>query len=81
MDKRERIIRKKISHDGRGTKWGGYLTPVEIIYIVDVWKVQQDLNDWHVKYAREQIKKGESNPGWFYFVITKKDHERLKLGY
>lgn len=78
----EQTIKKKIKHTGEGGQhWCGYLLPVEIIHIVDVWKLKTWENDWCVSYAREQIKKGECNPGWFYFTVTNKDNERLGLGY
>jgi hypothetical protein len=86
ISRRERTIKKKIHlqiiRGGRSDVWCGYLLPVEIVHIVDVWKLKPTLtNDWNLVYAREQIKKGECNPGWFYFVVTNKDNERLGLGY
>jgi hypothetical protein len=82
----ERTIKKKIHlqivRGGRSDVWGGYLLPVEIVHIVDVWKLKPRLtDDWNLVYARERITLGKCDPGWFYFVVTKKDNERLGLGY
>jgi hypothetical protein len=78
----EQTIKKKISHsDTDGQQWCGYLLPVEIVHIVDVWNLKHNDNEWRLNYAREQIKKGECNPGWFYFTVSNKDNERLGLGY
>lgn len=79
----EQTIKKKISRSGEGgTNWCGYLLPVEIVHIVDVWKLKpRETNCWRLEYARKQIKKGECDPGWFYFTVSNKDNERLGLGY
>jgi hypothetical protein len=78
----EQTLKKKITRTGQGgTNWCGYLLPVEIVHIVDVWKLKHTNNEWKLNYAREQIKKGECDPGWFYFTVSNKDNERLGLGY
>ena len=74
----ERTIRKKLTNDG-SIIFGGYLLPVEILYIVDVWKLKPANDDFWVKYAREQVREGKSNPGWFYFMVPSKDNDRIKI--
>jgi hypothetical protein len=79
----EQTIKKKIRRSGAGgTNWCGYLLPVEIVYIVDVWKLKpHDTNDWVLNFARKEIKEGKCDPDWFYFTVSNKDNERLGLGY
>ena len=78
----ESTIKKKISHIGSdGIVWCGYLLPVEIIYIVEAWKLKPYKNDWILNYAKNQIKIGDCSPGMFYFTVTNKDNERIGLGY
>ena len=76
----EQTIKKKISRSGVGNEWCGYLLPVEIVYIVDVWKLKPT-NERKLNVARENIKSGVCSPGWFYFTVSYKDKERLGLGY
>lgn len=70
-----RILKTKVKHfDGR--EWYGWLTPKEVIYVVDCWKCEAK-TPAHVTWARECLKRGESTPRHFYFNVV--DPVKLKL--
>lgn len=59
--------------------WCGYLTPSEIVALVkDGHRAKHE--PW-VDYAKEKMKRGESNPTYFYFYATGKHRpEHPNLG-
>lgn len=70
--KQLQALKKKINWQ-YGHHMGGYLTPVEIVHIVEKMeeviiprnsKVESQYNT-----AKEQVKKGISDPTWFYFDV------------
>lgn len=69
----EQVLKKKVNNSGR--EWYGYLTPVEIVFVVDVWKYKPN-NKSDYKWAVDSIAKGESNPRYFYFTVD--DPRRLQ---
>jgi hypothetical protein len=48
-------------------RWCGYLTPTEILSLVDYGIEIDKFNEWVVNNAKKNKKIGISNPTWFYF--------------
>lgn len=63
----QRAIRKIKRYNDR--QFGGYLTPCEIIAIMDNGGVVTDYGKSFVGYAEKHKKHGTGNPFWFYFTI------------
>jgi hypothetical protein len=58
--------------------WCGYLTPSEILTLVDNGIQVQDHDEWMINYAKEKKKKGECHQTWFYFKLGKlKDNPHM----
>ena len=70
MNVRQRTARNaKISNTGR-REWGGYLTPVEIVSLIDEDGFKPS-SPRDVERAREKVAAGNASPTWFYFKVPK----------
>ena len=58
-------------------EWCGCLTPSEIFALINAGVQPAYDNDNHIKWLENNLKKGISNPIWFYFypnkVVMKED--------
>jgi len=62
----EQVMKKCQQYQPHGV-WGGYLTPVDIMALVEAGA---EANDPHrASYARAQIAAGEGGGSWFYFRL------------
>lgn len=68
---------RKLRHQ-RGREWGGYLTPTEVLILVDTLKVRTNAW-WKPDRQRENKKAGRANPGWFYFFPSADALKRLGI--
>lgn len=67
MSNLDRALRKVTHH--RAGVWCGYLTPSEILAVIDAGAVIT--NDWKLDWIKEDVRKGQCRPTWFYFTPRK----------
>lgn len=69
--KRKRILNKSLNKCRRFSKtnneWCGWLTPTEIFTLIEAGVIPVHRDDNHIEWLKERLKKGLSNPIWFYF--------------
>lgn len=67
------ILRGKI-RQVRPTEYGGYLTPVEMVYVLGLLPRLNDHQKQKLKWEQENVAKGTCQCGWFYF----EDHPNVR---
>lgn len=74
--KNEFRMLKKLKPWRNFTQCVGYLTPVEIVYLVEMGCRPE--TDWKVEQAKEQIAVGKSQGCWFYCEPTRELLAKLR---
>lgn len=75
MNRANRLrLRNKLKYYHDLRQVGGYITPVEYIYIIEKFGIENHI--WE-PYHRKQIKQGETQPTWAYFNLDSHDLERV----
>lgn len=79
--KQTRILYRKL-HKFDNIQWYGYLTPVEILYLVNmgcrnIYHSKQDRKEF-IERLNTYIKNGTMYSAYFYFVPSKNVMENLK---
>lgn len=78
-DRQKRILHAKLKPWREFTQCVGYLTPVEILYLVRIG-CKPEAN-WKVEQAENQVKIGEIYGTWFYFEPTDEVLAKLREKY
>ncbi len=61
-------ILKRCRHTHTGNTWAGYLTPTDILTLIEAGYRPTDTRGWDESRAREDQAAGIGKPTWFYFV-------------
>ena len=61
----------------RNKEFYGYLTPVEILYLVSIGCEVSNHRSWWIDYAQEAVTKGRMFTTSFYFTPSKELMEKL----
>jgi len=69
MNKRNRVAEiavRKLRRFG-GREWCGYLTPAEVVYLLDKGCKLTETNKYKEELARTWFGSGEGHASWYYF--------------